>query len=148
MVGPMEWIDRSVLEAVSWRLASELVRRHPDTTSLMSGHPGGGQYDCLMVFPTAGPSGDVQLNRNGRIHVLERFDGRPPDAWEPTTWEEYMGADPREFLRRLEIAAGLPEPHEVPSATPATLIYRVLAAVASTAIKSVHPIDGGVHPLV
>ncbi len=137
----MEWIDRSVLEAVSWRLASELLRRHPTTTRLIRGHPGGGLSDCLWILPTAGGTGDVRLNRNGTIQVLERFDRRPADAWEPTEWDEYLRADPRSFLHRLESAAGLPQPHQVPSATPTTLIYRVLAAIASTAVKSVHPIE-------
>lgn len=62
----MEWIDRSVLEAASWRLASELARRHPDTTRLIRAHPGGGQYDCLRVMPTAGDKGDVQLTATAR----------------------------------------------------------------------------------
>ena len=39
------WENRSVLEAASWRLASELVRRHPDTVRLTGAHPGGGQSD-------------------------------------------------------------------------------------------------------
>ena len=34
-----------MLEAASWRLASELVRRHPDTVRLTGAHPGGGQSD-------------------------------------------------------------------------------------------------------
>lgn len=137
----MEWNDRSVLEAASWRLASELVRRHPDTTRLIRAHPGGGQSDCLWILPTAGPAGDIRLNRNGTIQVLERFDGRPADAWRPTEWEEYLAADPREFLHRLETAAGLPVPQAVPAATPTTLTYRILAAIAATAFKSVHPIE-------
>jgi hypothetical protein len=41
----------------------------------------------------------------------------------------------------LEAAAGLPTPHQAPEATTSTLIYRVLAAIASTAIKSVHPFE-------
>ena len=137
----MEWVDRSVLEAVSWRLASELVRRHPDTTRLIRGHPGGGQSDCLWLLPNVGATGDVRLNRVGTIQVLERFDGRPEGEWLPTEWDEYLRADPREFLHRLEVAAGLPVPQQVPAATPMTLTYRVLAAIASTAIKSVHPIE-------
>ncbi|HSH62027.1 MAG TPA: hypothetical protein VK988_20740 [Acidimicrobiales bacterium] len=56
-------------------------------------------------------------------------------------WDEYLRADPREFLHRIEVAAGLPGPHQVPAATPATLTYRILAAIASTAVKSVHPIE-------
>jgi hypothetical protein len=137
----MRWNDRSVLEAASWRLASELVRRHPDTTRLIRAHPGGGQSDCLWLLPTAGPDGDIRLNRNGTIQVLERFDGRPADAWRPTEWAEYLAADPREFLHRLETVAGLPVPQVVPAATPTTLTYRILAAIAATAFKSVHPIE-------
>lgn len=41
----------------------------------------------------------------------------------------------------MEAAAGLPAPTEVPASTPTTLTYRVLATIASTAIRSVHPID-------
>jgi hypothetical protein len=137
----MEWVDRSVLEAASWRLASELVRRHPNTTRLIRAHPGGGQSDCLWILPTAGARGDVRLNRNGTIQVLERFDGRPANAWQPSGWDEYLRSDPRQFLHRLEVSAGLPVPQQVPPATPTTLTYRVLAAIASTAVKSVHPID-------
>lgn len=137
----MQWTDRSVLEAASWRLASELARRHPDTTRLIRAHPGGCQYDCLWLMPTAGDKGDVQLNRNGTIHVIERFDGRPVDEFTSVEWDEYLRADPREFLHRLETAAGLPVPQHVPAATPPTLTYRLLAAIASTAVKAVHPID-------
>jgi hypothetical protein len=91
----MEWVDRSVLEAASWRLASELLRRHPDTTRLIRAHPRGGQSDCLWVLPTAGKTGDLRLNRHGTIQVLERFDGRPAGEWRPTEWDEYLRADPR-----------------------------------------------------
>lgn len=136
-----EWVDRSVLEVASWRLASELARRHPGAMRLIRGHPGGGQSDCLWFLPTVGTNGDVRLNREGTIQVLERFDGRPENDWEPTEWDEYLRAEPREFLHRLEVAAGLPVPQHVPAATPTTLTYRVLAAIASTAVKSVHPIE-------
>lgn len=137
----MDWRDTSVLEAASWRLASELVRRHPDTLRLIRAHPGGGQSDCLWLMPTAGVDGDVRLNRQGTIQVLKRFDGRPADSWGPVEWDDYLRADPHDFLHELEEAAGLPAPAEVPASTPTTLTYRVLAAIASTAVKSVHPID-------
>lgn len=130
-----------MLEAASWRLASELVRRHPDTTRLIRGHPGGGQSDCLWILPSTGDTGDIRLNRNGTIRVLERFDGRPADGLRPTEWDEYLRADPRQFLHRLETAAGLRLPQQVPAATPTTLTYRILAAIAATAVKSVHAIE-------
>ena len=119
------WDDGSLLEAASWRLASELIRRHPTTTRLIRGHPGGGLADCLWVLPDAsGSSGDVRLNRNGTIQVLERFDGLPGD-WEPTEWDEYFKADPREFLVRLEAGAGLTAPRRLPEASATTLTLRV-----------------------
>ena len=139
----MEWVDRSVLEAASWRLASELVRRHPASTRLIRAFPGGGQYDVLWIQATEDiEKGDVRLNRNGTIQVHRRFDGRPAkEDWSPTQWDEYLRADPHEFLVRLEELAGLPRPTQVPATTPTTLAYRILAAIASTAVKSVHPID-------
>jgi len=136
-----DWIDRSVLEAASWRLASELVRRHPRTTRVVHTHPGGGQYDCLTITSPTGDQGTVQLNRNGTIQVHDRFDGRSGDQWEPTDWDDYLRADPRAFLDRLERAAGLPTPPHIPPSDPMTLTYRVLAALAATAVKTVHPIE-------
>src|SRR3954452_23260694 len=106
----MQWRDRSVLEAASWRLASELIRRHPEVLRLIRTHPGGGQSDCLWIMPVSGERGDVRLNREGTIQILERFDGRPAESWGPVEWDEYLRADPRSFLGEMEIAAGLPVP--------------------------------------
>lgn len=137
----MDDTDRTVVEAASWRLASELVRRHPTALRLIRGHPDGGQSDCLSLLPLIGDQGDVRLNRTGTIQVLGRFDGHLADRWRPTEWSEYLFAEPRRFLDRLEREAGLPTPSRVPSSTPRTLTYRVLAAIAATAFKSVHPIE-------
>ena len=134
------WEDGSILEAASWRLASELCRRHPASTRLLRAHPGGGLSDCLWLLPAVEGPGDVRLNRNGTIQVLERFDGAR-SVWEPTAWDAYFRSDPREFLGRLEAAAGLVARHGVPAATPRTLTLRVLAAIASTAVKSIAPIE-------
>lgn len=134
------WDDGSLLEAASWRLASELSRRHPTTTRLIRCHPGGGQYDCLALLSTTRDHGAVYLNRNGTIQVDQRFDGREPD-WRPREWDAYFRADPRRFLLNLELAAGLPSPSAVPASTPRTLTHRILATMAATAIKTVHPVE-------
>ncbi len=47
----------SVVEAASWRLGSELVRRHPHHLVLLRTHPGDGQHDCLT--PTSGTVGKL-----------------------------------------------------------------------------------------
>lgn len=134
------WTDGSVLEAASWRLASELSRRHPSTTRLIRAQPGGGLSDCLWLLPSTGGQGDIRLNRNGTIQVLSRFDGRDPQ-WPPTEWDVYLRGDPREFLYRLEAEAGLPAPTTVPATTPRTLTLRILAAIATTGVKSVQSIE-------
>jgi hypothetical protein len=132
--------DPTVLEAASWRLASELTRRHPQRLRIIRGHPGGGQNDVLGIMALDGSSGQILLNRVGSIQIHARFDGREPD-WPPTGWDEQLAADPREFLHRLEAAAGLPAPSSVPAATPRTLTFRVLASIAATAFKTPQPID-------
>lgn len=134
------WVDRSVLEAVSWRLASELVRRHPRTTRIRHTHPGGGQYDCLTITTPNFHGGAIELNRHGTIQIRERFDEQPATS-DPFTWDRYLRADPHQFLHHLEQTAGLRAPAQVPAVTPMTLTYRVLAMIAATATKSVRPID-------
>ena len=104
-------------------------------------HPGGGQYDCLTITSPTGQGGIIQLNRSGTIQVHERFDQGRVDGWEPTEWDEYLRADPRNFIDRLERAGGLTRPAHVPSSVPMTLTCRVLAALAATAVKTVHRIE-------
>jgi hypothetical protein len=108
---------------------------------LIRAHPGGGQSDCLWLLPLSEGPGDVRLNREGTIQVLERFDGGETIEWQPTEWDDYLRADPRQFLDSLERAAGLSVPAHVPSSTARTLTCRVLAAIAATAVKGVHPIE-------
>ena len=132
----MDGLDDSVLEAVSWALASELMRRHPVGTRFIRGHPAGGQSDVLWILDATGGSGDIRLNRSGRIHVLGRFDGGDNVDWEPTEWVEYLAEDQRVFIERIEAAAGLPVPSRARPATPTTLTYRLLAAIAVSAMHS------------
>lgn len=40
-----------ILEAASWRLTAELVRRYPNRFSVIETHPGGGQYNCKSSRP-------------------------------------------------------------------------------------------------
>ncbi len=86
-------VQRSVLEAASWRLAAELCRRHPDRLRIYELHPGGGQYDCLSIAVAGeSPRSLIQLNRNGSIHIEGRWDGRAPQV-EPRSWTAYLAED-------------------------------------------------------
>ena len=129
-----------VAEAASWRLATELARRHPRDLWIAHTVPIEGViYDCLTLW-RPGDGHDIgppifQFNRGGTIQIHHSFDGREfadPPRW---TWWEYLAAgDPYDFLRQLEQVAGLPPISGVPSTTPTTLVYRLLAAlIAGTA---------------
>lgn len=121
-------MSRGLLEAASWRLASELHRRHPDLLRLAREHPGGGQYDCLALRSEDGAN--IQLNRHGTIQVTGRQDGAP-STWEPAPWAAYLAApDPREFVGRVERAAGLAT-HPTPPSTSAVLVHRSISALTS-----------------
>ncbi len=137
----MEWEDTSVLEAASWRLASELVRRHPGRLRLIRAQWGSG-HDVLWLLPRLEGPGDVRLNRTGSIRVLQPFEkaAASESSWH-RSWDDYLRADPRRFLADLEAASGLPAPPGVPGATSTTLTLRVLASIAATAVKSVDTID-------
>lgn len=126
--------DRSVIDALSWRLASELLRRHPHDLWLNRGHPGGGLYDCLMIGSGSGLP-KLMLNREGTIQVHGRFGGGESD-WRPASWEQYLRADPAAFLLALEAAAGLPTSSPAASSRP-VLVYRVFAVLS--ALTSKHP---------
>lgn len=128
-----ERLSRAAIEAASWRLASDLVRRHPRSTRIVHTHPGGGQYDCLTITSPTATGGVIQLNRNGSIQVHQRFAGREEGGWMPVGWHDYLASDRRSFVARLESAAGLPSPRRSPPATATTLTVRVLAELAATA---------------
>lgn len=136
-----EPMNSTVTEAISWRLASELCRRHPKTTRILITHPGGGQYNCLTIINSQGGIGVIQLNRSGTIQVHQKFDTDRPSDWRVTEWSEYLASDPLEFLERLENSSGLNPPRDVPASIPRTLTYRVLAALTATAIMTVRPLE-------
>lgn len=136
----MYFSDRSVVEAASWRLASELMRRHPGEARLFRGHPGGGNYDLLWIKGLRRSKLDLRLNRVGTIQVWGRADGGQHIPWEATEWAEFLAEEPRVFVQRLERAAGWTAPEKVPSSTNETLTFRVLAALAAIGFKTVHPI--------
>lgn len=75
-----------VAEALSWRLAVEIVRRHPKDLWLVQTNPFG-DYDCLtlrsITHPASGPS--IHINRHG-YHAQIQWFGTPPDAPASPPW--------------------------------------------------------------
>lgn len=139
--------QRDVTEALSWRLAAELARRHPGDLWIAHTVPiVGTTYDCLtLVRP--GDRGQIgppifDLNRGGSIHLRNSFAGQPFEPeWPRWSWQDYLDADPYRFLRQLEDRAGLPSLSGVPATTPATLVWRLIASLVGPALRSVHRIE-------
>ncbi len=115
------------VEAASWVLASELVRRAPRRLRVIQTHPGGGAYDCLSVLDGGRHVSD--LNRQGSLHVLERLDGQSAGAVTLDVWPRMAaGENPRVILDEWCRHLGLAVPATLPAGTPASLTYRVIAA--------------------
>ena len=129
-------LHETLIEAVSWKLSSLLVTRHPELV-IRREHPGGGQYDVLAVRSDRGCN--IQMNRAGRIHVHARHGGGDPD-WQPMRWHEAIGPEYKQVVERLEVAAGLVHVSRTPRSTPSVLVYRLLSGLADLQILS-QPID-------
>jgi len=120
-------LERTVVEAASWRLASSLARRHLEL-KIKREHPGGGQYEVLALRTGRGCT--FMLNREGTVQVHGREDGREP-GWEPLPWEDVVARDHRAVVTALESAAGLAHVERAPRSTPRVLVYRTLSALAN-----------------
>lgn len=109
----------------------------------MRTHPGGGQYDCLTLASSEHdpPTPMFQLNRRGSLQVHRTAQGEEIDDPPRFTWLDYLSSEPYTFLRRLEDLARLASPETVPASTPASLTLRLIAAITSTGVLSVHPVE-------
>lgn len=117
--GPVGWGALRAVNAHSWWLASALVRRHPEL-GVYEMHPGGGQYDVLLVAPVsqivgggAGVGPEILLNRVGSIQVHVG-----PDTIFQASWQDSVFAPtPLATVIAIEHAVGLPAPEEAVSST-------------------------------
>ncbi|WP_457208575.1 TY-Chap2 family putative peptide chaperone, partial [Nocardioides sp. P5_C9_2] len=139
---------RTVLEAASWRLASELVARHPNLRVHRT-FPHPGTSDVLRLAPEGrdhdqSPGPVIYLNRDeGRIHVLKRSDGMEMEVeGGPWTWDEYLTYDEEcpPVLERIEDAAGLWLGHEDKPPSREGMLYALIARIAALALMD-QPFD-------
>lgn len=132
-------VSRQLKEIASWRIATELIRRHPTKLALIETHPGGGQYDCLTVIkrqlgPDRSAIGLLDMNRMGSVHVHRAYDRELP---EPMRWGDFWSEmtevdDPKLLLDRVEQALGLSHRGKPPISKGEVLAYRVISALLST----------------
>jgi len=116
-----------LVEALSWGLASRLVRRHP-TLRIVEEHPGGGQYDCLTIVGRGeGDFETIHLNRVGSAFVWSQGSSWRW-AWRGIWNELATSSDFRFGVELLEHHTGLARVDSTPPAEHHTVAYRLIAA--------------------
>jgi hypothetical protein len=121
-------------DPLTWRLAVELVRRHPEELWILRTFPMGGRYDCLSIrrLPDVLHSPSIAINRNG-THVnanwFAGFDGSEHEGVLLSWGNGYAAEDPRAWIVELERAAGLGTPAgRLPPSTKSSLVIRWIGA--------------------
>lgn len=131
-----------VRAAVTWRILTELVRRHQNECGLRvyETHPGGGQYDCLtLVWYDASRRRRHLCDFNvasQHIHVWEPYERprlRLGDLWWPDQNDYVLpflsACDPKEVVDAVEALLGLPEGRRPQPTTPPILVLRIIASL-------------------
>lgn len=120
-------LSRNLIEAMSWTLVSEFLRRYPGTFSVFETHPGGGMYDCLSLYQSGVHLCD--FNRNGSIHLWANTQGSGPSKSIPDPWRLMLKQDsPRDLLNWICAGLQLEVPKKLPAADAPTILFRVVAA--------------------
>jgi hypothetical protein len=132
----IEMIDdeRRFREAASWRVATEIARRHPHLITIMETFPCSGQYDCLsLIFKNQ--TNICDMNRLGRLHVHERCDGQPPpESYD--IWPDMVTTNnPKQVVDHVTKMLGLSIPSRLPASTPRIIVYRYIATFLTRAVS-------------
>lgn len=123
--------SHAMSSAMVWRLASELVRRHPDRLWVHA--EGGGMYDRVTVVDLSAdlPSWLLTMNAAGSNSL---FKSGQMLRWSDAVSDE---ADPAEWVRQAERLCGLPAPSKpLPPSTPMSLVPRFIAIFLATQLGS------------
>lgn len=139
-------VSQAWVHAISWAVAAELVRRHPQCFVAPNHEPFGLDADRLWVATSPGEGRDVEvwwsLNRapGGAIHV-----GPGLEIWSDAPWERYLASKNTEaFCDELDRALER-SPASVDDITPAggaarVLSYRFIAAALQSSLTSSTPL--------
>lgn len=120
-------VPEHLADTLTWALAAQLVRRHPETLWAVNTHPLDGFYNCLAICDTKAEGRTIvaQMNRRGTSLAL-------PDGvlWHWTRgWET---DDPRTWVLKVEQQLGLhPPTGGLPASSPSSLVVRWISQFMS-----------------
>jgi hypothetical protein len=136
-----------VRTAITWRIVSELVRRHEAECRLavVEMHPGGGTYDCISLWRPEGEDSPYgrhlcDFNQDSQhLHIFDPYE-EPRRELADLRWPDendyvhaYLRADePIALIDSIEAVLGLPAARSIlPPISPSALRYLVLAELAA-----------------
>jgi hypothetical protein len=133
-------------ELGSWRIASELIRRHPEDLLVIETHPCTGQYDCLSIYRRNSHDSRLhleiflQMNRARKSHV---------DAHVPTStgrgrpnWLDVMTTTDlrKHIIVPIEESRGMEGPSETPVTTSRSIGVRLIAEMLQIQVHHSEPL--------
>jgi len=126
----------SITEALSWRFVTEIWRRYPNRFNLIEAHPGGGQYNCLVLMTKGRYSGfGIDVNRGGSVHVHRGAFGLDDETISHSNWlDKMMKLESSNFLDQISREIGIDVPQKLPTSTPATITFRYITEFLTHAI--------------
>lgn len=152
----MPFYRYQVTTAVTWRMVTELLRRHCEKRklSVLELHPGGGQYDCiaLQLMPHEFPGQCLcQFNQlTQHMHIFGHY-SKPELSLEELRWPEnnnYVEAflssyDPKQVIDQVEKVLGLPslKGKQLPPTTPQVLSFRLISELLERCMLAREYID-------
>jgi hypothetical protein len=148
-IGEQLNMPTAIAQAAAWRVAAELIRRHPEDLFAIEMHQGTGQYDCLSIFQRDDQFGSpiIQMNQAQFGHISPRsYEGDPElrHNWLDVLLSENLRED---VIIPLEQCEGLPTPPETPATTRQSIGPRVIAEALAGNLMSTKRLvaSNGVH---
>ena len=130
-------LPRRFAELGSWRIAAELIRRHPDELVVIETHPADGQYDCLSIYREGESEGHpsvelfLHMNRAGKGHV-NAYVPTGNERVRPNWLDVAMSTDLRnQIVVEIERDRGIDSPSKTPSTTSRSIGPRLIAEMLS-----------------
>jgi hypothetical protein len=111
------------VNALSWRVLSELARRDNSLYIALTGDGGSAAFAMALII-TDGRSRDYQARRRG-----SGFTAGSGGGFQIEWREAFERPSPREIARQLECSRGLDFPRKSPVTLPRALGYRVIATL-------------------
>lgn len=129
-------------ESASWSLVSVFLRAFPKWRVFHT-HPGGGQYDCLLLVDRVeSPTVRININRRGSIHAEVMTPDGEQHGYSGSDWFETLisGTPPRDLAQDVCRSVGIQWPASSPATSRWSLTYRTIAQVVTGSATSLHPL--------